>query len=118
MQDATMNNARGTMKAMLLCLYDMTVCGMPVLGVASVIGGFLLQFTMGTFYSFGNIMTYLVSYMRANGDPSMANLTQADFVIVQSTWGMTQGVVMPLSGFLIEFIGPKASMTLGATIFR
>ena len=92
--------------------------GLPLLGVASVIGGFLLQFTMGTFYSFGNIMTYLVSYMRASGAPSAANLTQAEFVIVQSTWGMTQGVVMPLSGFLIELIGPKASMTLGATIFR
>ena len=99
-------------------LYDKTVCGLPVLGIASVIGGFLLQFTMGTFYSFGNIMTYLVSYMRAHGAASQQNLTQSDFVIVQSTWGMTQGVVMPLSGFLIEFIGPKASMTLGASIFR
>ena len=98
--------------------YDKTVCGLPVLGIASVIGGFLLQFTMGTFYSFGNIMTYLVSYMRVHGAASQQNLTQSDFVIVQSTWGMTQGVVMPLSGFLIEFIGPKASMTLGASIFR
>jgi len=97
--------------------YDKTVCGLPVLGIASVIGGFLLQFTMGTFYSFGNIMTYLVSYMRVHGAASQQNLTQSDFVIVQSTWGMTQGVVMPLSGFLIEFIGPKASMTLGASIF-
>ena len=50
--------------------YDKTVCGLPVLGIASVIGGFLLQFTMGTFYSFGNIMTYLVSYMREHGAPT------------------------------------------------
>ena len=109
---------QGAMNAKLKSLYGKSVCGLPLLGVASVLGGFLLQFTMGTFYSFGNIMTYLVSYMRASGSPSVANLTQADFVVVQSTWGMTQGVVMPLSGFLIEFIGPKASMTLGATIFR
>ena len=31
----------------------------------------------------------------------------ADFVIVQSAWGMTQGFVMPLSGFLITAIGEK-----------
>ena len=96
-------------------LYDWAVGRIPVLGIAAVVGGFLLQFTMGTFYSFGNMMPYMVSYMRANGSP---NLTYSDFVVVQSTWGMTQGVVMPLSGFLIELIGPKASMTAGATIFR
>ena len=96
-------------------LLDTMIGPLPVLGIAAVVGGFLLQFTMGTFYSFGNMMTYLVSYMRHHGSP---NLTYTDFVVVQSTWGMTQGVVMPLSGFLIEFIGAKASMTLGATIFR
>ena len=54
-------------------LYDKTICGLPLLGIASVVGGFLLQFTMGTFYSFGNIMTYLVSYMREHGAPSQVN---------------------------------------------
>jgi len=94
--------------------YELMLWRLPVLGLASVVGGFLLQFTMGTFYSFGNMMTYMVSYMRQHGSP---DLTYADFVVVQSTWGMTQGVVMPLSGFLIEWIGPKMAMTAGATIF-
>ena len=90
------------------------IWGVPVFGILSIIGGFVLLFTLGTFYSFGNMMTYMVSYMRQNGSP---NITYEDFVVVQSTWGMTQGVVMPLSGFLISFIGPKASMLAGATIF-
>ena len=88
----------------------------PPWGVAAVFGGFLLQFTMGAFYSFGNMATYMVSYMRYNG--ITPNLTYTQFVVVQSAWGMTQGTVMPLSGFLIRLIGEKAAMTLGATIFR
>ena len=80
--------------------------GVPSRGLAAVLGGFLLQFTMGSFYSFGNMSTYMTSYMRQNGSP---NITYTDFVVVQSAWGMTQGVVMPLSGFLIKAIGQKVS---------
>ena len=35
-----------------------------------------------------------------------------DFVVVLSTWGMTQGLVMPFSGFLINAIGQKVMMDL------
>jgi hypothetical protein len=55
----------------------------PLYGLLAVLGGFLLQFTMGSFYSFGNMMTYMTSYMRAHGSP---NITYEDFVVVQSTW--------------------------------
>ena len=43
----------------------------PIFGALSVLGGFLLQFTMGSFYSFGNMMTYMTSYMRMNGSPNI-----------------------------------------------
>ena len=59
----------------------------PLRGFAAVFGGFLLQFTMGAFYSFGNMSTYMTSYMRQHGSPG---LKYTDFVVVQSTWGMTQ----------------------------
>ena len=36
----------------------------PVRGVLSVIGAFLIQLMLGSFYTFGNIMPYLASYMR------------------------------------------------------
>ena len=62
----------------------------PLRGFAAVFGGFLLQFTMGAFYSFGNMSTYMTSYMRQNGSPG---LQYTDFVIVQSTWGMTQVII-------------------------
>ena len=61
---------------------------------------------MGAFYSFGNMTTYLTSYMRHNSQP---DIEYDDFVVVQSVWGMTQGVVMPFSGFLIRAIGEKVN---------
>ena len=36
----------------------------PWRGVLALIGGFLIQLSLGSFYSFGNMMTYLTSYMR------------------------------------------------------
>ena len=89
--------------------------GVPSRGLAAVLGGFLLQFTMGSFYSFGNISTYMTSYMRQHSESP--DVTNTEFVVVQSTWGMTQGVVMPLSGFLVNIIGQKASMVSGSILF-
>jgi len=83
-------------------------------GVLALFGGFLIQLTLGSFYSFGNMMTYLTSYMRQNGSP---DLTYADFIIVQSVWGMTQGVFMPLSGYVSRYTGPRVAMLVGCTIF-
>lgn len=94
--------------------YSALINSLPWRGYAAVLGGFLLQFTMGAFYSFGNMSTYLTSYMRQAGAP---NITYTDFVVVQSAWGMTQGCVMPFSGFIIRAIGEKASMIIGSVIF-
>jgi len=86
----------------------------PWRGVLALIGGFLIQLSLGSFYSFGNMMTYLTSYMRHHGSP---DLTYGDFIIVQSVWGMTQGVTMPLSGFLVRWTGPRPAMFAGCAIF-
>ena len=51
--------------------------------------------------------------MRQHGSP---DLTYTDFVVVQSTWGMTQGFIMPLSGFLINAIGQKVIVTHGGGV--
>ncbi len=36
----------------------------PLRGVLALFGGFLIQLTLGSFYSFGNMSTYMTSYMR------------------------------------------------------
>ncbi len=83
-------------------------------GLFAVFGGFLIQLTLGSFYSFGNMMTYMTSYMRAHGAP---NMTYTEFIAVQSAWGVTQGIVMPISGFLIRLVGWRFAMFAGCAIF-
>ncbi|TRY78835.1 hypothetical protein TCAL_06757 [Tigriopus californicus] len=83
-------------------------------GILALLGGFLIQLTLGSFYSFGNVMTYMTSYMRVHGSP---NMTYGDFIVVQSVWGMTQGAIFPLSGFIIGIIGPRVAMFGGCFIF-
>ncbi len=39
-------------------------CRIPWRGVLALLGGFIIQLTLGSFYSFGNMMTYMTSYMR------------------------------------------------------
>ena len=38
--------------------------GVPIAGILTVVGSFLVMLNLGAFYTFGNIMPYLVSYMR------------------------------------------------------
>jgi hypothetical protein len=47
----------------------------------------------------------------------MSSLIAADFVVVQSAWGMTQGCVMPFSGFIIRAIGEKVGSSPVSTLF-
>ena len=35
-------------------------------GVMSIIGGFMLHLTLGTLYCFGNMNTYMTSYLRTH----------------------------------------------------
>ena len=46
---------------------------------------------------FINNLSESESIFRQHGSP---NLTYADFIVVQSVWGMTQGLIMPLSGYI------------------
>ena len=46
----------------------MANAGIPLRGALSVAGGFLIQLMLGSFYTFGNIMPYLASYMRSKSE--------------------------------------------------
>ncbi len=73
-------------------------------------------------------------FRRFHGSP---DLTYGDFIVVQSVWGMTQGMAFPLSGFIIkasklsirhergfyiertivQVIGPRLAMFGGCVVF-
>jgi hypothetical protein len=44
---------------------------LPVEAVLVVLAGFLANLMLGAFYSFGNIMPYMASYMRNHTDPEL-----------------------------------------------
>ena len=62
------------------------------------------------------MMTYVASSMKASNSTSASDLTHADFLVVQSAWGVTQGVVLPLTGLLSAY-SPKILVTVGAVLF-
>ena len=45
-------------------------------GICSLIGGFLIHLTLGTFYTIGNMNTYMTSYLR---DPHHGNHTEVTY---------------------------------------
>ena len=50
-------------------------------GLLSLLGCFVVHLSLGSFYSFGNLTTYLTSYMKNTTAP---DITYGDFVIVPS----------------------------------
>ena len=70
-------------------------------------GGFLL-------FPYFFLFSCIFMFSRHHGSP---NLTYGEFIMVQSVYGMTQGIVMPFSGFLIGWTGPRPAMFLGCAIF-
>jgi len=89
--------------------------GVPLRGFACVLGGFILCLSFASDFSYPNINTYLISYMRSNGyNP---DLTYADFVFLSSTKTLLQGASMPFIGALAKRIGTRASIAIGSTIY-
>ena len=117
-------------------------------GLLSLLGCFVVHLSLGSFYSFGNLTTYMTSYMKNTTSP---DITYGDFVIVQSgilkeflitiivmkknciifqinfdnisipkfvVYGMSQGIILPLSGYVAQFIGLKNAIILGCVIFQ
>ena len=50
-------------------------------------------------------MPYLASYMRKYSYES--DLSNADLIIVVTSWGLVQGLILPIGGTLVTSIGVK-----------
>ncbi|XP_045126345.1 uncharacterized protein LOC123513306 isoform X9 [Portunus trituberculatus] len=86
-----------------------------VVGVYAIVGGILIHLTLGNLYSFGNMMTYMVSYMHQRVDPT---ITYANILWVNSITTMAQGFFMVLGGLLEKQAGPQLTCLLGCSILR
>jgi len=90
-------------------------CGSPRTfdGVLALVGGFSLHLTLGTLYCFGNLNTYITSYLRKNVHPG---ISYNDMVWVPTLATVSQGLCMTLSGHLEERIGVQMTIALGCLI--
>ncbi|XP_063607130.1 oxalate:formate antiporter-like [Penaeus indicus] len=82
-------------------------------GIAAVIGGILIHLTLGNLYSFGNMMTYMASYMHVRVDSS---IDYGNFIWVNSITTAAQGCFMVFGGLLEKKIGPKITCFVGCSL--
>ncbi|CAG2100853.1 unnamed protein product [Medioppia subpectinata] len=83
-------------------------------GLSSVLGGFLIHLTLGTFYTLGNVNTYMTSYIRHTVDPTA---TYANSIWVNAAFMLGQGSLMTVGGLLEVRLGPRWTCLLGSIVF-
>ncbi|UYV64191.1 hypothetical protein LAZ67_2007009 [Cordylochernes scorpioides] len=84
-------------------------------GHLSVLAGFLIHLTLGSYYySFGNLNTYMTSYLRARVDPTM---TYSKTMWVNACVMIGQGIFMMIGGWVNCILGDRFTAMIGCTIF-
>uniref|UniRef100_A0A1W7RA76 Major Facilitator-like protein 5 n=1 Tax=Hadrurus spadix TaxID=141984 RepID=A0A1W7RA76_9SCOR len=83
-------------------------------GVFCVAGGFLIHLTLGTFYTFGNMNTYITSYLRKKVD---SDVDYSKSIWVNAAAMLGQGSLMMIGGILEQRIGARWTCLLGCSIF-
>jgi len=82
-------------------------------GYLSLVGGFLLHLTLGTLYCFGNMNTYMTSYLRTHVK-GQEHLHYSDAIWIPTLATLGQGLFMTLSGHLEERLGVRVTVLLGS----
>jgi len=84
-------------------------------GILSIIGGFMLHLTLGTLYCFGNLNTYITSYMRKHV-PGQEDRHYSDAVWIPTLATLGQGLFMTVAGHLEEAIGVRLTLLIGSSL--
>ena len=75
---------------------------------------FVLNVVFGSYTTFGNLLPYIVSYIRERSSPSDINLTYATYVFAAQLTGL--GCTMILGGVLDRFAGPRIVVLLSGAL--
>ena len=88
---------------------------LPIRGILAVLAGFFINVTVGAFYTFGNLMPYIVSYMRNSTDP---NITYSDFATVNFVFGIMNGISLALAPLIImPYVGHRMTVLIGGLFY-
>lgn len=83
--------------------------------VRTLIGSFLILVTLGSMYSWGNMTTYVTSYMRAYLNPG---ITYEDTVWVLSGGALAMPLFTSFSGYVVNFVGLKKTLLMACFLMR
>lgn len=78
-----------------------------------VIGAILINLTLGTFYSIGNLTPYMASYMRENGNP---NVTTEHGTWITATFLLGQGSFIIVGSYIEQYYNSRTACIFGCTI--
>lgn len=81
--------------------------------ICCVAGAILINLTLGTFYSIGNIVPYLASYMRANGNP---DVTSEHGPWITAMFLLGQGMFIIVGSYIERFYNSRVACIVGCTI--
>uniref|UniRef100_A0A914VPV9 Major facilitator superfamily (MFS) profile domain-containing protein n=1 Tax=Plectus sambesii TaxID=2011161 RepID=A0A914VPV9_9BILA len=79
-----------------------------------ITGAILIHLSLGSYHTFGNILPYMASYMKANTD---VTVDIEDLVWIPTSQGSFP-FAMIVGGYLSHRIGPRACALLGCALMR
>ncbi|XP_070558350.1 apicoplast pyruvate carrier 1-like isoform X2 [Ptychodera flava] len=83
-------------------------------GMVAVVGGILINLSIGIYTTFGNLSPYLTSYIRKRSKPS--NLTYEMATWIFTSGGIMQAICVYLGGLLDNKFGARLTVFIGSTI--
>lgn len=72
---------------------------------------FLVNLTVGSLYAIGNMIPYVVSYVRAQSHPKDLRLNTVTYMYASQAVGV--GIAMVFGGLLDKYIGPRLVVLMG-----
>lgn len=81
--------------------------------ILCVVGALLINLTLGTFYSIGNVLPYLASYMRDNGNP---NVTTEHGTWITATYLLGQGTFIIIGSYIEQSFSSRVACIFGCIL--
>ncbi|XP_076349263.1 uncharacterized protein LOC143246436 [Tachypleus tridentatus] len=82
-------------------------------GMLTIFGGFLIHVTLGHYLTFGNMNTYLTSYIKQRVDNSF---NYGRSMWIQTSCIIGRSIPTMIGGFLLQKIGPRWTLTIGSVL--
>ena len=84
-------------------------------GLLVIVGGFMVELSLGSIYTYGNMKVYIYSYIRHQSHP--ADLRQELTIWVFASTIIGEGLASLFGGMLVGIMGPRWTTLTGCCLF-